>query len=126
MRYIGFDGCGHQVRDCLHPRDLVPLLLAQMRAGEPAGRPQIVNVSGGTASARSLRQLSGWCEARWGAHEVQSDPQPRPFDLPWVILDHALATRTWGWTPQLSADDILEEIARHAEENPDWLDLSAQ
>lgn len=126
MRYIGFDGCGHQVRDCLHPRDLVPLLLAQMRAGDPADRPQIVNVSGGTASARSLRQLSGWCEARWGAHEVRSDPHPRPFDLPWVILDHALATRTWNWTPQLSADDILEEIARHAEANPDWLDLSAQ
>ena len=126
MRYIGFDGCGHQVRDCLHPRDLVPLLLAQMRAGDPSGRPQIVNVSGGTASARSLRQLSEWCEARWGAHEVRSDPQPRPFDLPWVILDHALSTRTWNWTPQLSADDILEEIARHAEANPDWLDLSAQ
>ena len=57
---------------------------------------------------------------------INLDPQPRPFDLPWVILDHALSTRTWNWTPQLSADDILEEIARHAEANPDWLDLSAQ
>ena len=24
LKYIGFDGMGHQVRDCLHPRDLVP------------------------------------------------------------------------------------------------------
>ena len=24
LKYIGFDGGGHQVRDCLHPRDLVP------------------------------------------------------------------------------------------------------
>lgn len=26
LRYIGFGGHGHQVRDCLHPRDLAPLL----------------------------------------------------------------------------------------------------
>ena len=26
LRYIGFGGKGHQVRDCLHPHDLVPLL----------------------------------------------------------------------------------------------------
>jgi CDP-paratose 2-epimerase len=30
LGYIGFDGLGHQVRDCLHPRDLAPLLLKQM------------------------------------------------------------------------------------------------
>jgi CDP-paratose 2-epimerase len=32
LRYIGFGGRGHQVRDCLHPNDLAPLLLAQMDA----------------------------------------------------------------------------------------------
>ena len=26
LRYIGFDGAGHQSRDCFHPRDLLPLL----------------------------------------------------------------------------------------------------
>ena len=26
LKYIGFGGLGHQVRDCLHPRDLVPVL----------------------------------------------------------------------------------------------------
>ena len=30
LRYIGFGGQGHQVRDCLHPRDLGELLLRQM------------------------------------------------------------------------------------------------
>ena len=30
LKYIGFGGTGKQVRDCLHPRDLVPLLLKQI------------------------------------------------------------------------------------------------
>jgi CDP-paratose 2-epimerase len=34
LGYIGFDGLGHQVRDCLHPRDLAPLLLKQIGYSE--------------------------------------------------------------------------------------------
>ena len=34
LRYLGFDGLGHQTRDCLHPRDLVPALERQF--GAPA------------------------------------------------------------------------------------------
>lgn len=123
LKFIGFDGMGHQVRDCLHPRDLLPLLRAQM--DQPtADKPRILNVSGGRASATSLRQLTDWCNARFGAHSVQSDPRPRPFDLPWVVLDASLARAAWGWTPQTPALEIFEEIARHAEQNPDWLELS--
>ena len=36
LRHIGFDGLGHQVRDCLHPADLAPLVLAQLDAGDAA------------------------------------------------------------------------------------------
>src|SRR6266496_4170368 len=32
LRYVGFGGQGFQVRDCLHPRDLVGLLVQQMNA----------------------------------------------------------------------------------------------
>ncbi|HEX4083926.1 MAG TPA: NAD-dependent epimerase/dehydratase family protein, partial [Chthoniobacteraceae bacterium] len=53
LRFIGFSGSGHQVRDCLHPRDLAPLLVRQM---EDPGRavPQIQNLAGGMAGAMSL------------------------------------------------------------------------
>jgi CDP-paratose 2-epimerase len=73
----------------------------------------------------SLRQLSQWCEKRFGPHAVASDPRPRPFDIPWMVLDSAKADRIWGWRPQTPTTAILEEIARHAEQNPGWLDLSA-
>ena len=125
LKYIGFDGQGHQVRDCLHPRDLGPLLEQQFAAPSLPVADRLVNCAGGSQSAMSLRQLSQWCEKRFGPHAVASDPRPRPFDIPWMVLDSAKADRIWGWRPQTPTTAILEEIARHAEQNPGWLDLSA-
>jgi CDP-paratose 2-epimerase len=123
LKFIGFDGQGHQVRDCLHPADLRPLLDRQI-ASTDAGQPRVVNVGGGRSSAMSLRQLSHWCRARFGEHEVGTDTRPRPFDLPWVVLDSARAEAAWDWTPTRTTGQILEEIARHGEAHPEWLALS--
>lgn len=124
LRYIGFDGLGHQVRDCLHPADLAPLLWAQIHAGDRTV-PRVANVGGGAASARSLRQLSAWCAAEFGPHAVEAQSTPRAFDIPWLVLDASLARRTWNWAPTRSTEDILTEIAAHARAHPDWLDLSS-
>ena len=86
LRYIGFDGHGHQVRDCLHPDDLARLVIRQLNS--TGNRERIFHAgSGGLSATMSLRQLSRWCEKRWGAHAVSSDLEPRRFDLPWVVLD---------------------------------------
>ena len=122
LKYIGFGGNGHQVRDCLHPRDLCALIVKQMRAPEKSGR--VFNVSGGTRSGISLANLSQWCERRFGAHSVSADPANRQFDIPWLVLDSARARQEWNWRPEIRLETILEEIAEHAEENPGWLDLS--
>jgi CDP-paratose 2-epimerase len=86
---------------------------------------RVINASGGADSALSLRQLTAWCDQRFGPHPVTSDPKPRPFDIPWMVLDSAKARRIWEWTPLTPMNDILNEIAEHAENHPDWLDLSA-
>jgi CDP-paratose 2-epimerase len=124
LRYLGFGGYGHQVRDCLHPRDLLPLLRQQLAGPTDTGVPRTLNLSGGRASARSLRQLTDWCDDRFGAHEIIADGRPRPFDLPWVVLDHALASKTWKWQPATPVEEILQEIATHAEANPNWLEAT--
>ncbi len=126
LKYIGFDGQGHQVRDCLHPQDLVPLLLKQMQENHiTSKKPKVTNVSGGLASATSLQQLTTWCDKRFGKHTICSDPTPRPFDLPWVVLDSTLAQSTWNWEASTTIAQIFDEIARHADENPDWLAISS-
>ncbi len=124
LRYIGFGGTGHQVRDCLHPADLAKLIACQIQTADNDAFPRIVNVSGGVESALSLSQLSNWCERRWGSHAVAKDPTPRRYDLPWIVLDHSLATATWGWKPSIPIDSILSELADFADEHPDWLSLT--
>jgi CDP-paratose 2-epimerase len=123
LRYIGFGGNGYQVRDCLHPRDLVPLLLAQL--GTAATGSGIWNFGGGTENSMSLLQLSDWCAKRFGPHQVAGSDEERPFDLPWLILDSSRGAERWEWKPQTPLGDILEEIARHAEQHPNWLDLTS-
>ncbi len=126
LGYIGFDGLGHQVRDCLHPADLAPLLLSQLDSQAPLSTEnRVLNISGGAESAMSLRQLTAWCDDRFGAHSVVSKPENRPFDIPWMVLDSTKAREIWRWKPTLSVSAILEEIAIHAEANPNWLEVSA-
>ena len=125
LRYIGFGGSGHQVRDCLHPRDLVPALQRQLRAPKLSPEDRIANFAGGAASALSLRQLSTWCAKRFGPHVVGARSPRRRYDLPWLVLDCGKAKRLWRWEPATPVASILEEIARHAEAHPEWLRISA-
>jgi CDP-paratose 2-epimerase len=123
LTFIGFGGNGHQVRDVMHPRDLVPLLLKQTAHGTP-GPVRIVNLGGGAGNAMSLAELSSWCRERCGEHIIGSNPEIRRFDIPWLIMDSTVAGEIWGWRPETTLEDILDEIAVHAGKNPDWLELS--
>ncbi len=122
LQYIGFGGTGRQVRDCLHPRDLVPLLLKQMdSAGKSGG---LINAGGGRNHGMSLSQLSAWCAERFGPHEIKGTDVDRPYDVPWLILNSERATEVWDWRPATPLEAILDEIAQHAGRNPKWLELS--
>jgi CDP-paratose 2-epimerase len=125
LRYTGFGGTGHQVRDCLHPRDLARLVLMQLFRQPTGGCHQTHNVSGGLPNSMSLAQLTEWCEARYGARDVDRDETERPFDVPWLVLDHSRATEQWNWRPEIPILQTLGEIAHHAEQHPDWLTLSS-
>jgi CDP-paratose 2-epimerase len=121
--YVGFGGKGFQVRDCLHPRDLVGLLVQQMQSSN--GNQSIcVNVAGGWANSMSLAQLSKWCGERFGDHAISSEPSSRRFDVPWLILDSRRAAREWNWKVETPIATVLQEIAAHAEAHPEWLQIS--
>lgn len=123
LAYFGFEGRGYQVRDCLHPRDLVSLLDRQMATSEP-GQARVVNVSGGSSSACSLKQCSDWCAQRFAPLDVGTVPEMRVFDVPWLVLDNRAVRASWNWSPETSREAIFEEIAQHAEANPGWLELT--
>jgi CDP-paratose 2-epimerase len=123
LDYIGFGGKGYQVRDCLHPVDLVTLLQRQTNASSSAG-DKVFNIGGGCSHAFSLAELSCWCANRFGHHQVNGSKQDRRYDIPWLIMDCSQAQECWGWQPENTLQTILEEIALHAEAHPHWLELS--
>jgi CDP-paratose 2-epimerase len=122
LRYIGFGGNGYQVRDAFHPDDLADLLVRQMQQTPP--EEPVFNAGGGLANSMSLAQLNAWCDDRFGRHEPQPDSRPRPFDIPWLVMDSERTTNQFDWRPQRSLFSILEEIEAHVRQHPDWLERS--
>ncbi len=123
LRYIGFGGHGYQVRDAFHPEDLADLVLSQMRRDPP--HDAIYNAGGGASNAMSLAQLTEWCNERFGPHQPEPDLVPRPFDIPWLVINSARVNREFGWKPKRSLGSILDEIAVHVQNHPDWLSRCA-
>ena len=119
LRFIGFGGHGYQVRDAFHPSDLADLAFIQVRRDPPPD--PIYHAGGGASNAMSLAQLTEWCNRRFGEHAPQPDLRPRPFDIPWLVMDCTRASSDFGWAPKRSLDSILEEIAAHVDTHPDWL-----
>jgi hypothetical protein len=64
------------------------------------------------------------CARRFGQHDVEHDVTSRRYDVPWLVLNAARARRNWDWRPAFSVEQILEEIAAHAEAHPEWLEIS--
>jgi CDP-paratose 2-epimerase len=124
LRYIGFGGHGHQVRDAFHPSDLAELIYLQMKRApaDPSG-DGVYNAGGGLRNSMSIAQLAKWCDNRFGKHEPNVDAQQRPFDIPWMVMDSSRAAADFGWAPSRSLESILDEIAVHAGEHPEWSEL---
>jgi CDP-paratose 2-epimerase len=119
LRYIGFGGHGYQVRDALHPYDLAELIRLQFQRTPP--EDATFHAGGGLKNSMSLAQLTHWCNQRFGPHSPAADNRPRPFDIPWLVMNSALAKSKLGWEPQRSLTEILDEIAAHVSQHPDWL-----
>lgn len=125
LKYIGFGGKGYQVRDCLHPQDLISLLEKQFAEPLATDKPRVINVSGGTENSMSLNQLTQWCINKFGTNEVLETSIERPFDIPWMVLDATKAEQVWNWKPQTNIFDVLQSIADFSKDKPDWCVISA-
>lgn len=122
LRYIGFGGQGYQVRDFFDPKDLV-VLLRKQTSNPSAAVPRVVNIGGGLEISLSLAELTAWCDDRFGPLQVEKTEEIRPFDIPWIVMDNSLCENSWNWKPDTPKETILESIAEHAEQHPDWLDV---
>lgn len=103
-----FHGSGREVRDWLHVRDAVTLLLA---AGEHADATCPI-VNGGTGVATPVMEVLGELYRALGiAVPPTFSGHPRPGDPPGYAADVA-AARNWGWTPQIAWREGVREYAQ--------------
>jgi CDP-paratose 2-epimerase len=111
LRYTGFGGTGHQVRDLLHPDDLYALIVRQVD-GVDRVSGEVFNVGGGIEGSVSMLELTGLCRERVGREvPMGSVAETSPVDVPLYVSDARKAADTFGWTASRAPAHIVDEIA---------------
>ncbi|OGV49354.1 MAG: 3-beta hydroxysteroid dehydrogenase [Lentisphaerae bacterium GWF2_44_16] len=111
LKYIGFGGSGKQVRDFLHIKDLIDLIIMQLKTPEAFSAEKIFNAGGGKKTSASLIELSGICaEITGNSLSIAAEKETRYADIPVYITDNSKINAFRGWSPRRSMRDIIADI----------------
>jgi CDP-paratose 2-epimerase len=111
LKYTGFGGTGKQVRDLLHPADLVSLVQKQMNDGR-RWECQVFNVGGGKAGSVSMREMTDTCRNITGKEvRIEKVEETAPYDIPIYVTDHGSVSASYGWSPRKSVGAIVSDTA---------------
>lgn len=111
LKYTGFGGTGKQVRDLLHPADLVSLLQKQIYASR-RWECDVFNVGGGRDCSVSMQEMTGICRSIVGRQvSTEKTPETAPYDVPVYVTDHGKVSANYGWKPGKTVKDIVSETA---------------
>lgn len=110
LQYKGFGGTGKQVRDLLHPADLMRAIELELNDLDRLSG-QTFNLGGGPEGSTSLAELTALCRKVTGREvSLGSEPATSPVDIPWYVTDAARAQGSFGWKPQHGVEAIVGEI----------------
>lgn len=110
LSYVGYGGTGKQVRDMIHVKDLFNLIDLQMHQIEKYNG-QTFNVGGGKSISASLLELTGICEEVTGNKiPIQPVTETRKADIRLYITDNSKITSLSGWQPEITVNNIMEDI----------------
>lgn len=117
LRYIGYGGFGHQVRDVLHIQDLIDLIKIQIKKFNQINN-QTFTVGGSTKSFTSLKNLTKLCQIITGNKiNFSKISKTSIYDIPYFITDNKKVTRTYGWKPKKKINNIVQDIYK-------WMSLN--
>jgi CDP-paratose 2-epimerase len=110
LKYIGYGGYGHQVRDVLHIQDLVNLIKIQIKKFNTINN-QTFTVGGSTKSFTSLKKLTQICEKITGNKiKFLKKPKTSIYDIPYFITDNKKVMNTYTWKPKNNINNIVNDI----------------
>lgn len=110
LSYVGYGGTGKQVRDMIHIKDLFHVIDLQLHQIEKFNG-QIFNIGGGRKISTSLQELTAVCERITGNNiTIQPVSETRKADIRLYITDNSKITDLTGWSPQITVEEIMEDI----------------
>lgn len=112
LRYLGYGGCGKQVRDMLHIEDLFDLLVLQTRWID-TWRAEVYNVGGGPDVSLSLCELTALCQQVTG-RRVPLTPvaESSAVDVRIYLSDARKVQNAFAWRPTRGPQQIITDIHR--------------
>ena len=73
---------------------------------------RIFNVSGGTNSAFTLKELSKWCSKNIHFRKIKGIKKYRIFDLKWIVLNNSKAKNQFKWKLKFTKEKIFKDILK--------------
>lgn len=109
LKYIGYGGKGHQVRDVLHIDDLTDLIKIQIKNFNKINN-ETFSIGGSTKSYTSLIKLTKICEKiSKNKIKFKKKTQSSIYDIPYFISDNTKITKTYGWKPKRDIINIVND-----------------
>jgi CDP-paratose 2-epimerase len=110
LKYIGYGGNGHQVRDVLHIDDLCNLIYLQIKKFKEIFN-KTFTVGGSKSSHTSLYQLTKICEKITNNKiKFKKILKTSIYDIPYYITDNSLITKYYKWKPKKNIKDVVNDI----------------
>jgi len=109
LKYIGYGGHGHQIRDVLHIADLTELIEIQIKKFDKINN-KLFCIGGSDFSYTSLKKLTKICEIITG-NKVKFTKQPKSsiYDIPYFITDNSKITKTYNWKPKRNILKVVSD-----------------
>ena len=117
LKYIGFGGNGHQLRDVLHINDLTDLINLQIKNFNKIYNKKIC-VGGSKKSYVSLKELTKICQKITGNKiKFSKITNTSIYDIPYFITDNNLVKKIYNWEPKKNIIDIVKDNYKWLQEN---------
>ena len=110
MKYIGFGGYGHQIRDVLHIKDLCELIFIQIKKINKINN-KLFTVGGSKKSYTSLNQLTKICE-KLTQNKINFTKISKTsiYDIPYYISDNSFVSKTYNWKPKSDIMKVVQDV----------------
>ena len=110
LKYIGYGGQGHQVRDALHIDDLCEIVDRQINNFDDYSS-NTFNIGGGAINSFSLSELTKICEDISGKKaNIHSLIDNRPGDIPIYFTDNKKIESISDWKPTKGIERIVKDL----------------